>query len=142
MRQLIQATVAAMTALPTDFAGRVRAARAYADVTNQSDFGDLLSVSGTTVKNYENGSTKPDDRAVTETIRRLASASKLPEWFFTVPSLNGLRSGDRTADQRLSQLEETVRHLQVELAAAEVEAQRRHEEAIAAIRQSRPPQQL
>ena len=81
-----------MPALPRDFAARVRAARAYTHL-DRPDFGALLGVSGSTVGNYENGKSKPDKRAIAETMQRLAKASKLPEWFFTTPRLSTLLLG-------------------------------------------------
>lgn len=101
-----------MARLPADFAGRVRAARGYAGVGLQSEFAKLLGVSGSTVKNYENGKSKPQERAIPETISRLVNASKLPEWFFTVPRLDRLPRGPTgEIESRLDHIEDLLSRL-------------------------------
>ena len=113
-----------MAALPTDFGARVRAARAYVGYS-QKEFAKAISVSPGTIKNYEGGTT-PDERAAPETIRRLVKASRLPEWFFTTPSLQGMRPGvrDGTAEQRLSQIEDRLSALALETEARDLEVLR------------------
>lgn len=110
---MLPSSLRPVAALPTDFAARVRAARAYAGVASQSEFGKQLEVSGTTVKNWESGRHKPEGRAMAETVRLLAKVSKLPEWFFTVQRLDSLRFAARngTSEQRLEEIQQSLDRL-------------------------------
>lgn len=74
--------------LPADFAARVRAARAYAGISTQAEFGRKTGVHEKTIGNYEGGKSKPGRMAAPETVKAFAKVSKLPEWFFTIPRLS------------------------------------------------------
>ena len=102
-----------MPDLPKDFAARVRAAHGYAGVRTRKDFAELVGVAPGTIKNYEIGKHKPEPRAAAETVKRLAAASKLPEWFFTIPRLDSLRLGasKQTTDERLIEIERQLSRL-------------------------------
>lgn len=89
--------------VPADFGARLRAARAYADMSRE-DFAKRLNTSGlsaSTIKAYETGVTAPGPLAVPELVARLADASGLPESFF----LGGDTSSIET---QLAAIEKTV----------------------------------
>jgi len=120
-----------MAELPNDFPARVRAARGYAGVSSQRDFGKLIDYSGTTVKNWESGQHKPNEPSAPEVVKRLAQASGLPEWFFTVPRLSrSLAPPGSAVEEQLADIKDGLEALRVETEARDLEVIRRLDEGL------------
>src|SRR5438270_7838691 len=70
--------------LPPDFGDRLRAGRAYVNLS-QAEFADALNTNGaseSTLKLWEKGERRPAAMIAPELVRRLALVSGLPEEFF------------------------------------------------------------
>jgi transcriptional regulator with XRE-family HTH domain len=109
-----------LPALPVDFSGRLRAARAYIDKTRE-EFAALLNVPGASsgnLKAYEGGERNPPALAAPALVSRLVEVTGLPEAFFW---------GDRTEtedvalEKRLSGIERELRLLRAEVVVGEAE---------------------
>lgn len=103
--------------LPDDFAGRLRAARAYAGIASQKALADELNVAGassSSLKVYEKGRRKPPPLTANRFVAKLAATTGLPEAFFwgeeEAPELN----------DRLDRIEAAVSGLSEQLEAMQL----------------------
>jgi transcriptional regulator with XRE-family HTH domain len=85
--------------LPNDFGARVRAARAYKNLTRE-ELGEQIGMSGGWVKNLENGA-QPDALKARALLEVLPEITGLPEAFL-------LGHSDEAPDARLDQMDEKL----------------------------------
>lgn len=105
--------------IPKDFGARVRAARAYKNMTRE-ELGTELGVSAGFLKGVEGGN-RPDPIKARGLVERLPEVTDLPEQFFLG------RVGNGTAEE-LAALRDLVETLRVETAAHALEVMQRLDE--------------
>jgi transcriptional regulator with XRE-family HTH domain len=113
-----------MRSIPDDFAGRLRAARAYMGLS-QRDFATLLDLPGVSepsLKMFESGKRKPPALSAPALIDQLATITQLPEMFFWG---EGDEAGLDPTAIRLGRIEIELRLLRGELASHDAEEARR-----------------